>query len=253
MVLAVGGTAARGVYAAAGGAAGLAGFGRGGGDGGGGGGGHIVAAQVEQGLGGQLVADDTKAGVRGVGRGVLEGVPPDVVLAEEGAADVLPESLGVLDRGHRLADRLAADGVPGLRDPDGLATAGLGGLAEGVGKQRVALADGVGHGVLEVRVGVHAQPVDGVDNGLVRAVVPGSPGLDVADLGILERGTGDGVPRLLDVTCDGVRLGTDVRSRLDAHGRVAVEILGADRDAVDEAAELLAVLLDGRLEGRDLV
>lgn len=235
-------------------AADLAGSGRGGRDGGRGRGRRVVAAEVEQGGRAQVGADDAEAGAGRVGGRVLQRVPPDVGGVEERAPDVLPVGLGVLDGGDGLANGVAADGVARLGDPDGLAAAaGLGGLGEGVGEQRAALPDGVGHRVLEVRVGVHAEPVAGVDDGLVGPVVPRGPGVDVADGAALERRPGDGVARLLDVARDGVRLGPDVRPGLDPLRRVAVQVLRPDRDPVHEAAQARPVRRDRRLQRVELV
>ena len=140
-----------------------------------------AAGKVVERGGSQGAADDAKAGAWGVGGGVLEGVPPDVGLAEHGAADVVPESLGVLGGGDGLAKGLAADGVAGLGDPDGLPGGGGLGLTEGVEEELLVVLDAVVEGVLEVGVGVDADPVTGVSDGLVGAVDPSGPGVDVAN------------------------------------------------------------------------
>lgn len=72
-----------------------------------------------------------------------------------------------------------------LGDPDGLTTGGLLGLAESVLEERLGLGDVVGHRVLEVGVGVHTNPVTGINDGLVGSVVPGGPGVNVTNGGLL--------------------------------------------------------------------
>lgn len=214
---------------------------------------NVLAREVVQRGGGQLVANEAEAGVGGVGRGVLHGVPPHVGLAEHGAADLLPVRLGVLERGDGLAEVLAADGEAGLGDPDGLAADGALGSLHGSVEQVLAVLNGVVVGVLEVGVGVQADPVASIDGSLVGAVDPRVPGVDVADRGIGQGGVGNDVTDHLDVLGQDVGADTGVLLVEDTSGGDAVQILAADRDTGDQGAERRAVLGDGGLQSVELV
>lgn len=115
------------------------------------------------------------------------------------------------------------------------------------------VVNAVGHGVLEIRVRVHSDEVAGVDDGLVGAVDPGRPGVDVTNWYFAQtRSRNDGAD-LVDVVNDGLRISTHRRSGLNTRWRVSVEILAADRDTSNQACEGRAVLCDRLLEGRDFV
>lgn len=62
-----------------------------------------------------------------------------------------------------------------------------------------AVLDAVGLGSLEVWVGVHSDPIASIDDGLVRAVDPSSPGVDVTDGGSAQGSTGNGRTNLANV------------------------------------------------------
>lgn len=139
----------------------------------------IFATQVVKGFGGQRVADDAEAGIGRVGSSILEGIPPDVGRGEEGAADLFPVSLGVLERRHGLADRLAAYGEPSLRDPDGLAANGSGSLCQSLVEKVIVLADVVCVLLFKVRIGILANPVASINDGLVGTIGPGGPSVNL--------------------------------------------------------------------------
>jgi hypothetical protein len=75
----------------------------------------------------------------------------------------------------------------------------------------------------------------------------------VADGDALQRRVGDSLLVLLDELDDDVGPGTDAALVLTARLRVAVEILAADRHANDEVGELVAVRVDGLLQGAELL
>lgn len=125
----------------------------------------LLASEVVERRAVQVGADDAEGGVRGGGDGVLEGVPPDVVLAYNSASDFLPVGLGVVDGCDGLPGDFAGYGPAGLGDPDFLAAADGVGLVVGVPVELLAVVDGVVLGALEVGVGVHAEPVDFVSDG----------------------------------------------------------------------------------------
>lgn len=93
------------------------------------------------------------------GKRVTESYVPDVGVTEHGAADSLPVVLGILERRNRASARLATDGLACFRNPDRLSASSRPRSAQSGIKQRLALTDGVGHRVLEVRVCVHAEPI----------------------------------------------------------------------------------------------
>jgi hypothetical protein len=219
-----------------------------------GGAGDSGAGQVVQRLGGQRGTNETEAGVGGGALSILENVPPGVDLVEEEvAADVVPVGLGVLNRSNTLALGLTADWPAGLSDPDGLVTRVLLDVVHGFLEQRLAVRDVVVVGVLEVGVGINAEPVAGINDRLVGGVGPGSPGVDVADGGILQASSRDGGADGLDVFENGVRALANASLGGNASGRVTVQILTADRDTDNQFGELVSVGGNGRLQGSNLV
>lgn len=74
----------------------------------------------------------------------------------------------------------------------------------------------------------------------------------MANLRAREAGALDGIADLVDVVDNGVGISTDVRSRSDALGAVAVEVLASDGDSINDAGEIGAVLLDGACKGSQL-
>lgn len=184
----------------------------------------------------------------------MHGEPPSINLAEQGAADLVPVCLGVLERRNSLADSLATNRKAGLGDPDRLSANSSLDSGNSVVEKALVLGDVVGHRVLEVRVGIDTDEVAGIDDGLVRSVDPGSPSVNVAYGSRLERGVGDGVTDPLDVAGEFERLSTRVRVAVGGAGRSdAVEILAADGDTGNQAGEGGAPRRNGRLESRKLV
>jgi hypothetical protein len=210
----------------------------------------LRAAEVVAGLSVEVVGDGKLDVVGWVG--VTEGVPEDVLLAEQRAADLLPVLASVVDGCVRSAVGLAAVCPAGLGDPDVLAA----GDTLGGGKRAAQEVGGVVEGVvaldLVVGEGVDGQEVDVVDDGLVRDVDPGGPGVDVGDLDLGERCVGELGADVLDELHNLLGAVTDTRLVPDTGLGHAVEVLAADRDADDEVGQLGAVLLDGRGERVEL-
>jgi hypothetical protein len=166
---------------------------------------------------------------------------------------LVPVGLGVGDRGDGEVAGLARDGPSRLGDPDLLAAHGGLGGRESVLEEAGAGSNGVGHGVLEVRVSINPDEVRGTGNGRVGAVDPGGPSVDVTDGDAAQpRARNDGTDTA-DAVDDVGRLRTHGGIGRNAHGGVAVEILTADRDTGDEAGEGGAIFGDGGLEGGDFV
>jgi hypothetical protein len=104
-----------------------------------------------------------------------------------------------------------------------------------------SVLNAVGLSGLEVWVGIHSDPVDGVDDGLVRSVDPSSPGVNVTDGGSAQRSTSNGSSNLSDVGGEGSRISTISRLGSDTSGGDAVEILRANRDTSNKVCELGAI------------
>lgn len=146
-----------------------------------------------------------------------------------------------------------ADGPTSLGDPDLLVASGGLQVVDTSLEETLGIVDGVGLGVLEVRVSVETEPVDSLDGGSVGAVGPGVPGVDVTDGSTAQRGAGDGGTDLVDVVNELGGLETGASGGSSANGGVAVEILTADGDTDDQLGELITVGADGGLQSGDLV
>lgn len=179
----------------------------------------------------------------------MEGEPEHVDLPKVGASNSIPVGLGVRDRWDGLVLGASAHGPSSLGDPDLLsANSSLCG-GERVVEQPRSCTDRVRHAVLEVGVGVHADPVTGCRDLRVGAVGPRSPGVNVANGDFAQAGVGDGCPDLLNVVDEVGWVGSDAILCRDTRRGVAVQILAANRDTNDEICELGTIQLDGRLEG----
>jgi len=183
----------------------------------------------------------------------LKDEPPGILLSEERASDVLPVLLGVLRAGDGKVLGLAADRPAGFGDPDGLSTSALLGLVESVEEKLLGVLDAVGHGVLEVWVGVHSDKVRGIDDGLVAVVDIDGPCVDVSYGRGAQWSTLESIPNLVDILGDNIRAGTDTSVRLDTNLRDTVEILTTHRDTSNTLREVIAVCGDGGFDGSDLV
>jgi hypothetical protein len=179
-------------------------------------------------------------------------VERDVVL-DQLADDVLPVDAGVLGASDGLARLGAGNGPSRLGDPDGLALGSSLGLVQGVEEELAAAADVVAQSAFKVRVCVHADEVESIDDSAVGAVDVDSPGVDVADGLALERGSTDSIPCLLDVLDQLLGLSTGARLVLDAGGSDAVQVLTTDRDTDHKVRKGSAVLGNGSLERCNLV
>lgn len=209
------------------------------------------ASEVEAGSGREVLGDSELHLVVRVR--VTEVIPEGGDLAEQlAAADLLPEELGVLDGGLGLVPGLTDVGPAGLGDPDGLAAdGGLDGI-EGAVEQVARVLDVVALAVLVVRVLVNADPVDRVNDGLVGAVHPHVPRVDVADGHVLKGGALEGLLPVANELDELRGTGTNAGLVLDTRDGNTVEILGTNGRADDQIRKLLAVLGDGRLESLDL-
>lgn len=75
----------------------------------------------------------------------------------------------------------------------------------------------------------------------------------MSDRGARQRGAGDGLADLADVRDESRGLSSVASLGSNAGGRETVEVLAADGETGDTAGELITVLLDGTLQGGDLV
>ena len=147
---------------------------------------------------------------------------------------------------------MADVGPAGLGHPDGLAADGALDGVESAVEQVTAVLNVVALAVLVVGVLVDTDPVHGVDDGLVGAVHPDVPRVDVADGHVGEGGALERLLPVADELDDLGRAGANARLVLDARDRNTVQVLGTDGGADDQVGKLLAVLLDGVLQGLDL-
>lgn len=92
----------------------------------------------------------------------------------------------------------------------------------GVEEQRLAILDGVGLGVLEVRVCVDADEIGGCDDSSVGRVDICGPCVDMTDWGSAQNGASQSLFDSIDAAHDGVRAFSWVGLVQDAGGRDAV-------------------------------
>lgn len=222
----------------------------------GGGGGLVifdaVAREVEERLGGEVLGNGELHLVVGVG--VTEVVPEGGGLVEEAlAANLAPVLLGILHARNSLIPVRTSVGPAGLGNPDGLATSGGDGGIVGLVEELGSVVDAVALAVLVVRVLIDTDEVDGVEDGLVSGVTPDIPGVDVTEGNLGDGGVLEGLAEVIDEVDEGIRLNTNTTLVLDTSDGVTVEILATDGDTDDKIGQVSAVLLDGLLEGVDLL
>lgn len=87
----------------------------------------------------------------------------------------------------------------------------------------------------------------------ITRIDPGRPRIHMRNLGPRSRRAFDRVASLLYIMDDGIRPSTHARFVLNARGRDTIQIFGAAGNPIDEGCELLAMLLNGLLEGVELV
>ncbi|KAI6760866.1 hypothetical protein HG530_009726 [Fusarium avenaceum] len=213
---------------------------------------NLVAREVEERSGGEVLGNGELHLVVGVG--VAEVVPEGGGLVEEVlAANVAPVLLGVLDARNSLIPIGALVGPSGLGDPDGLATGGSDGGLVRLVEELAGVFDTVALAVLIVGVLIYTNEINGVEDGLVGGVAPDVPGVDVADGDLGDGGALKGLAEVVDEVNEGVGLNTNTTLVLDTGNRVTVEILATDGNTNDEVGQVSAVLVDGLLEGADLL
>ena len=114
------------------------------------------------------------------------------------ATDVSPVRLGIGDAGIGLVFRGTADRPASLGDPDGFPLGRTRGVSAGILEEGLAVVNAVGTLILEIRVGVHAQPVNHVVDRTVSRIDPGGPGVNVADGLTRQTSATDGAAHILD-------------------------------------------------------
>lgn len=213
---------------------------------------NLVARKVEERGGGEVLGNGELHLVVGVG--VTEVVPEGGDLVEEAlAANLLPVLLGVLDAGLGLIPVGTLVRPASLGDPDGLTTSSSDGGIESLVEELSSVVDAVALAVLVVGVLIDTNEVNGIEDGLVGGVTPDVPGVDVAERNLGDGGVLEGLAEVVNEVDEGVGLNTDTTLVLDTSNGVTVEILATNGDTNDEVGQLRAVLLDGLLEGADLL
>lgn len=152
----------------------------------------------------------------------MESEPPGVDFPKESATDIVPVGLRIGDRRHSQVGGITADGPTGLRNPDLLAPHGSLGLLDGRLKQVSSRAYRVGHGVLEVRIGIHPDKITALDHSIVGAIHPRSPCVDVADGDLGKTSPADGLANLTDVASEGGWVGSETSLVFNPNDRVTV-------------------------------
>jgi hypothetical protein len=116
-----------------------------------------------------------------------------------------------------------------------------------------AACDGVGVGVLEERVGIEAEPVDGINDGRVGRVGPSSPSIDVTNWDAIQRSARNGGSDGGDIVDNSAGVLSDTSIGFDSSDRVTVKILTSDGDTDNQVAEVVAVGLDSGLQSGNFV
>lgn len=75
----------------------------------------------------------------------------------------------------------------------------------------------------------------------------------MTDEGTLQGGPSDGVLDLTDIPDEHVRANAGIRPSSNALRRAAIQVLAANRDAVDDASQIFPVLPDSSLQSEKLV
>ena len=159
--------------------------------------GDVRAAQVVKGS--SAAGDKTEARSRSAWKSILESVPKGVDLTEElTTANLVPILLGILGAWGSLVGLRTANGPASLSDPDRLALRSSLGLSVGRVEEILADANVVGHGALEVRIGIHSNEIRVLGNSTDRGVYPSCPSINVANRSGYSRAL-DGGPDLVDV------------------------------------------------------
>lgn len=167
---------------------------------------------------------------------------------------MVPVCLGVLRACDSLVLSRSGHGPASLSNPDRLALGSGLSLTKSVVEEGLTLVDAVGHGVLEVWVGVHSEPVASADECVVGAVHIRGPGVDVTNGDVCQSSASDSITDLLDVIDQSGRLSTRVATRgLKTSRRDTVQILAADGDTDGKRTHLGTELGDGVLQSGKLV
>lgn len=179
----------------------------------------------------------------------MERIPEGIKDAENGTTDLIPVCLGVGDAGDGEIGSIAGHRPSGLRNPDGSSTRGAGCGIVRCSEQVKSSGNGIGFRVLEIGVLIDAKPINRVDDGLIRAVYPGSPGIDVTDGNMGKRRVGNDGTDLVDVADEIGGLGTGTGEVFNSDGGVSVEVFASDGNANDDVGEVVAVCSDCGIEG----
>lgn len=124
------------------------------------------------------------------------------------AADLVPVRLCVGERRHSKVPGDALVREASLGDPNGLASSNTDNGVVGGLEQVGGIFDGVVIAGLVVRIFIHTQPVDRVNDGTVGAVCEGVPGVDVTDRHISQGSVGEFGLVIVDEAHDGVGIST---------------------------------------------
>jgi len=216
-----------------------------------------LAAQVVQRGGWRWASSSNDAkgdtSSRGDGRFILQSEPPRVDVTQDRAASLAPVGLGVGNRGNGGTVCWASNRPTGLSHPDLLAPRSRDCSIVGAEESGVTVCDAVGLGVLVVWVGIHAEEVGSINHGLVAAIDPRGPGVDVANWLSSCASASDGGSNLSDIGNDRGWFRTRVGVGGRPGGCESVQIFRTDGDAGNQIGEGSAVGADGTLQGGELI
>jgi len=111
----------------------------------------------------------------------LKGEPPGINRSEERASNFIPVGLSVVSGWDSEVLGLSSYRPSGLSDPDVLVACPILDCLKSFVEESLAACDVVGHGVLEVRVGIRSNPISSLNNSSVARIVPRSPSIDVTN------------------------------------------------------------------------
>jgi len=165
-------------------------------------------------------------------------IPPSVDLAEQKATtNLIPISFSILSGWDSLILGGAGKWPASLGNPDRLALRRGLSCLQGRVKERIAVADVIGHGVLEVWIRVHSQEIAGRNDGIVGAIDPSSPRVNVTDWNARDTGIAESGSNLTNVVDNIGWFGTDTSLVGNAGGRDTIEILRANRNTLNQVGE----------------
>lgn len=212
----------------------------------------VRAGQVEQGLSVQVLGNGKLHLVVRVG--VTKSVPESGNFVEKlTAANLIPVVLSVVDASNSLIPVGTSVGPASLGHPDRLAASSVKSGLVCLVEESARVLDGIALVVLVVWVLVNTEEVNGVNDDLIGLIAPDIPGVNVADRSVRDSRVLESLLPIINEANNDLRVGANAGLVLNAGGGVAVEILTTNGDTDDQVSEIVAVGVEGLLEGVNLL